>query len=463
MYLLYSLIYTIAIFFLLPFEYFKRPKDIRKRWLREKFGFYEFNLETFTPPYPPLGKGGNGGVVWVHAVSVGEVMAALPMLKSLKKRYPSRGIILSTITDTGQKVAREGAPEDTIIVYLPFDIASILNTVLKRIKPEILIVIETELWPNLFRVFKENGIPVILFNGRISEGSFKGYKKVSFFMKRILSYVDFFGMQGEEYAERIRSLGANKSRVKTLGNFKFDTRPPSQIPEWTKKIKGPVIIAGSTYEREEEFLTSVYLELKKDFPDLNLIIAPRHPERFKGVEDMLSSKGISFIKRSAFSTQHLAPPPLPSPSRREGEGGGELSNSRHSELSEATDWQTIKGMIILLDTIGELSAVYGIADIAIIGKSFKGYGGQNPLEPAYWEKPILCGPHMENFPVIKDFYNAGAALEVNEEGLYAKLKELLRSPEKAKEIGSKAQELYRRNAGAVERAMEIIARYVNEY
>jgi 3-deoxy-D-manno-octulosonic-acid transferase len=437
MYLLYSLIYTIAIIFLLPFEYFKRPKDIRKRWLREKFGFYEFNLEI-TPPYPPLGKGGNVGVIWVHAVSVGEVMAALPMLKSLKKRYPSRGIILSTITDTGQKVAREGAPEDTIIVYLPFDIASILNTVLKRIKPEILIVIETELWPNLFRVFKENGIPVILFNGRISEGSFKGYRKVSFFMERVLSYVDFFGMQSEEYAKRIRSLGANKSRVKTLGSFKFDTRPPSQIPEWTKKIKGPVIIAGSTYEREEEFLTSVYLELKKDFPDLNLIIAPRHPERFKGVEDMLSSKGISFIKRSAFST-------------------------RHSKLSEATDWQTIKGMIILLDTIGELSAVYGIADIAIIGKSFKGYGGQNPLEPAYWEKPILCGPHMENFPVIKDFYNAGAALEVNEEGLYAKLKELLRFPEKAKEIGSKAQELYRRNAGAVERAMEIIARYVNEY
>jgi len=452
MYLLYSLIYTIAIIFLLPFEYFKRPKDIRKRWLREKFGF----LNSAFVPHP-------SSLIWVHAVSVGEVMAALPMLKSLKKRYPSRGIILSTITDTGQKVAREGAPEDTIIVYLPFDIASILNTVLKKIKPEILIVIETELWPNLFRVFKENGIPVILFNGRISEGSFKGYKKVSFFMKRILSYVDFFGMQGEEYAERIISLGANKSRVKTLGNFKFDTRPPSQIPKWTKKIKGPVIIAGSTYEREEEFLTSVYLELKKDFPDLNLIIAPRHPERFKGVEDMLSSKGISFIKRSAFSTQHLAPQPPPSPSRGEGEGWGELSNSRHSELSEATDWQTIKGMIILLDTIGELSAVYGIADIAIIGKSFKGYGGQNPLEPAYWEKPILCGPHMENFPVIKDFYNAGAALEVNEEGLYAKLKELLRSPEKAKEIGSKAQELYRRNAGAVERAMEIIARYVNEY
>jgi 3-deoxy-D-manno-octulosonic-acid transferase len=426
MYLLYSLIYTIAIIFLLPFEYFKRPKDIRKRWLREKFGF----LNSSFVPHP-------SSLIWVHAVSVGEVMAALPMLKSLKKRYPSRGIILSTITDTGQKVAKEGAPEDTIIVYLPFDIASILNTVLKRIKPEILIVIETELWPNLFRVFKENGIPVILFNGRISEGSFKGYRKVSFFMKRILSYVDFFGMQGEEYAERIRSLGANKSRVKTLGNFKFDTKPPSQIPEWTKKIKGPVIIAGSTYEREEEFLTSVYLELKKDFPDLNLIIAPRHPERFKGVEDMLSAKGISFIKRSAFSTQH-------------------------SELSEATDWQTIKGMIILLDTIGELSAVYGIADIAIIGKSFKGYGGQNPLEPAYWEKPILCGPHMENFPVIEEFFKEGAAIRVGEEDLLTKLKDLLLSPEKSKAIGSKARMLYNKNAGAVEKAMEIIEKRISK-
>jgi len=463
MYLIYSLMYIIAIIFLLPFEYYKRPKDIRKRWLREKFGFYELNLETFTPPYPPLGKGGDGGVVWVHAVSVGEVMAALPLLKSLKERYPSKGIILSTITDTGQRLASERAPEGTTVVYLPFDIFLILNAILKKIRIEILIVIETEIWPNLFKVFKENGIPLILLNGRISENSFNGYKKISFFMKRVLSYVDFFGMQGEEYAERIRSIGVDNGKVMNLGNFKFDTRPPLQIPEWTEKIRGPVIIGGSTHEGEEELITSVYIELKKDFPDINLIIAPRHPERFKEVEDMLSSKGVAFIKRSAFSTQHLAPLPSPSPLEGEGRGGGELSNSQHSKLSEATDWQTIKRMIILLDTIGELSAVYGRADIAVIGKSFRGSGGQNPLEPAYWGKPILCGPHMENFPVIKDFYNEGAALEVNEEGLYAKLKELLMSPEKAKEIGSKAQQLYRKNTGAVDRAMEIIARYVNEY
>ena len=431
MYLIYSLIYIFVLIFLLPSQYLKRPKDLRKRWLREKFGFFNLSLRTSTSPLPPLTKEGCGGVIWVHAVSVGEVMAALPLLKSLRKRYKSKNIILSTITDTGQKVARERAPEGTMIVYLPFDITSVLNAVLKKTRLEILIVIETELWPNMFRVFRENGVPVILLNGRISENSFKGYKKISFFMKKVLSYVDFFGMQGEDCAERIRSLGVNSSRVANLGNFKFDARPPSQIPEWTNKIRGPVITAGSTHEGEEEFLTSIYIELKKDFPELNFIIAPRHPERFKGVEDMLGSKGIPFIKRSILSSHRTRP-------------------------------NTLEGKLILLDSVGELSAIYGISDIAIIGKSFKGYGGQNPLEPACWGKPILCGPHMENFPVIKDFYEVGAAIEVNEEELYSKLKELLLSPDRAKEIGSRAQELHRKNAGAVERAMEIITRYVPE-
>ncbi len=434
MYLFYSLIYFIVIIFLLPFEYFKRPKALRKRWLREKFGFFDSSLILHPSSF-----------IWVHAVSVGEVMASLPLLKMLRERYPSKGIVLSTITDTGQKVAKENAPDGTIIIYLPFDIALILNKVLKTIRPEILIVIETELWPNLLKIFRENVVPVILLNGRISEDSFKGYKRISFFMKRVLSGVNFFGMQGELYAERIRSLGVNSSRIKVLGNFKFDTTPPSQIPEWAKNINGPVITAGSTHEGEEELITSIYIELKKDFSDLNLIIAPRHPERFKGVEELLKSKGLSFIMRSAFSTSNTLTPPL----AKGGEGG-------FSEL------HVLKGELILLDTVGELSAIYGISDIAVIGKSFKGYGGQNPLEPAYWGKPILCGPHMENFPVIEDFYREGAAVEVNEEGLYQKLRELLMSPEKSKEIGFKAQQLYRRNTGVVEKAMEIIAGYINK-
>ena len=426
MYFIYSLIYAIVIFFLLPFEYFKRPGDLRTRWLREKFGLLDLEPRASKPPGRTLDQSGS---VWVHAVSVGEVIAAAPLLKRIRERYPAKGIILSTITDTGQKVASERAPAGTKIVYLPFDVPLVLNPVLRRANPCLLIVIETELWPNMFRLFGAHRIPVILMNGRISEKSFRGYQKISFFMKRVLSNVDFFGMQNDEYAGRIISLGVDRARVKTLGNFKFDSGPSSRPPEWAAKIKGPVITAGSTHEGEEELMASLYLALKKDFPNLNVIIAPRHPERFRSVADMLCARGVPFVKRSDF--EH---------------GNGSSS---------------IEGQLILLDSVGELSSVYGMSDIAVIGKSFRGAGGQNPLEPAYWGRPVICGPHMENFPVIQDFYEEGAAIEVNEEGLYVQLKELLVSPDRAKEIGSRAQKLYRRNSGAVEKAMEVIARYIS--
>ena len=440
MYFLYSLLYCVVLLFLLPLHYLKRPKQLRKRWLREKFGFINPSLFSLTK----VGiEGGYNGIIWVHAVSVGEVMAALPLLKKLREKYPSKNITLSTITDSGQKVGREGAPEGTSVVYLPFDIPFILRTVLRRFKPELLITIETELWPNIFKIFKEHGIPVILLNGRISGNSFKGYKKIFFFMKRVLAHVDLFCMQSELDAERIRSLGVERDRIKVLGNFKFDTKPPSAIPEWAERISGPVLIAGSTHEGEEELIMSVYRELKKDFFDLNLIIAPRHPERFQGVEDLLRSKGLSFIKRSEFRTSNPLTPPL------EKVGGGGFSEP-----------QFLKGEIILLDTVGELSAVYGIADIAIIGKSYKGYGGQNPLEPAYWGKAIVCGPHMENFPFIRDFYSQGASLEANEESLYSALRGLLYSPEKVRKMGDKAKEIYMKNSGAVEKAMKVLTQYI---
>jgi len=436
MYFLYTLLYYAILVFILPFQYLKRPKKLKKRWLREKFGFI---------------KGGLGGIIWIHAVSVGEVMAAIPLLKKLREKYPSKSLMLSTITDTGQKVARERVPEGTMVFYLPFDIPIILKRVFERMRPELLITIETELWPNLFRISRQYGIPVILLNGRISEKSFKGYKKASFFMKEVLSNVALFCMQSEMDAERISSIGVNEGRIKVLGNFKFDIKPPSKIPEWSEGMKGPVLIAGSTHDGEEEFLISVYMKLKKDFTDLNFILAPRHPERFKNVEDLLRSKGVSFIKRSALSTSNPTLPPLV----KGGEGGFSELRTPNSEL------QSFKGIVILLDTVGELSAVYGISDIAIIGKSFKGYGGQNPLEPAYWGKPIVCGLHMENFPFIKDFYREGAAFEVDEDGLYSKLRELLLLPEKAKETGLKAQQLYKKNTGAVDRAIEVIAGYIS--
>jgi 3-deoxy-D-manno-octulosonic-acid transferase len=248
-------------------------------------------------------------------------------------------------------------------------------------------------------------------------------------MRKVLSCVDAFGMQSDDYAERLRSLAADSRNIQITGSFKFDATPRTQAPPWSSYIGRPVLVAGSTHEGEEELMASVYTDLRKDFPGLNLIIAPRHPERFGRVEEMLRDQGVQFCKRS--------------------------------ELFEGQRADSLHGTIVLLDSVGELSAVYSIATIAIIGKSFKGFGGQNPLEPAYWGVPVVCGPHMENFPVIQDFYHAGAAVQASEEGLTHTLRELLLSPGQAQEIGFNARKLYQKNAGAVEKAMKIIEQYIS--
>ena len=418
--LIYSALYLIALLFLLPFEYRKRPKEFRHRWLREKFGYFQ------TSALPGFRA---SSLIWIHAVSVGEVMAAIPLLKRLKERFPSANLTVSTITDTGQKIALEKTPDNTKVIYLPFDLGFILKKALKSMQPSLFIAMETELWPNLFRAIKKQGIPVMIMNGRISDDSFKGYKKIKFFMKDIIGCVDLFGMQDSVYSQRIKSLGAPEDKIKVLGNFKFDTKPSGNIPEWTKAITHPVIIAGSTHRGEEEIVLSAYSALKKDFPELNLIIAPRHPERFREVEELVRGKSLKYIKRSGLKAE-----------------------SRE---------QSAEGQIIILDAMGELSAVYGACDIAIMGGSFITHGGQNLLEPAYWARPVICGPHMENFPFAKEFYEKGAAIEVDEPGLFNKLKELLQSPEKRNATGNKAKELYSEKAGAVERAIKEIEKFLN--
>ncbi len=413
MLLIYSVLYAIVLAFLFVPQYLKRSSELRGRWLREKMGRIEYSPAGDRP-------------IWVHAVSVGEVSASILLLKKIRAAYPERRIILSTITDTGQKIAREKAPSGTQVVYLPFDLLFILRRWLARTDPCMMIIIETELWPNLFRACALRGIPILLLNGRISGKSGQGYRRISFFMKEVLRNVSVFGMQGDIDAERLLAMGADKAKVKVLGNFKFDMDMPGSAPAWARGLKGPVIVAGSTFDGEEEMIVSAWKENLAKFPSLTLILAPRHPERFKDVEGMLAANRVPYVKRSSLRG-----------TEDHGENG-----------------------IVLLDTIGELTVVYGVADIAIIGKSFRGTGGQNPLEPAYWGKAIICGPHMENFPFIRDFYAEAAAFEVEESGLAKKIRELLVSPEKAQTAGEKAKELYLRNSGAVDRAMEIIREFL---
>lgn len=410
---LYSFLYSIALSLLLPFEYAKRPPSERRRWLREKFGYLTLPRSNDT-----------GALLWIHAVSMGEVLSAVPFIRELKRRYPSLRIVLSTITDTGQKVARERLSDSADIIYLPFDLVSVCRLTLRRVRPAAFIAVETELWPNTFRVLKEEGIPILVMNGRVSENSFKGYQRIRFFIKDVLECVDMFCMQDTTYAERIRSLGADAKKITVVGNFKFDIIPPNTLRELPALRKGPVILAGSTHEGEEELIVSVFDQIKGDFPGLTLIVAPRHPERFRAVAHMIKAKGLPYEKRSEIR-------------------GG------------------VSGNLIILDTVGELGSFYRVCDIAVMGGSFIGGGGHNPLEPAFWGKPVLCGPSMENFPFISDFYKEGAAEETDRERLSTALKELLRSPEKRKTMGEKAKALYHREAGAVRRALTILERYLN--
>jgi len=426
MFLAYSLLYTVTLLALLPYEYFRRPKDSRQRWLRERFGFITLPPAT-----------GDSPLLWIHAVSVGEVFSAIPLIRELKGRYPSFHIVISTVTDTGQKLARERISDIAYPVYLPFDLVFVLKGLMKRVKPRIFIAMETELWPNAFRVLRRAGIPILVLNGRISDRSFKGYKKIRFFIKKVVRWVDMFCMQEEVYKERIQALGADEHRIRVTGNFKFDTKPSDNIPEWFKSLRGPVIVAGSTHEGEEELMVSVCMRLRNEHPELNLIIAPRHPERFQKVGEMLGAQSLRYIKRSQMTPQ--------SADRGQKEG----------------NTQQLSGMIIILDTIGELAPAYGVADVAVIGGSFSSHGGHNPLEPAFWARPVVCGPHMENFPFIQDFYREGAALESSAEGLYRVLNELLSSPEKRTAMGKRARLLYDKKAGAVQKAMAILERYLN--
>jgi len=429
MFFIYTVLYCIIAAVLLPFEYLKRPAPARKRWLKEKFGISGL-------PVSPQGQPS----LWVHAVSMGEVIAAVPFIREIRKRHPSLRIVLSTITDTGQQVARERLSGDAHIIYLPFDIPLILKRLIRKIRPLVFIAMETELWPNIFRVLHREGTAVLVMNARLSERSFRGYRRITFFMKTVLRSVDMFCAQEEAYAARIRALGVDPERVTVTGNFKFDTRPPEMVPRWSEILNGPVILAGSTHPGEEDLIVSVVERLRKDFPDLNLILAPRHPERFGEVERLIRAKGLSYVKRSELSEQaglHIA---------------DSQSTTRHSTPK-----------IVILDTVGELASAYGACDVAVVGGSFIPHGGQNPLEPASWGKAIVCGPHMENFPFIVDFYREGAALQTGGEGLYETLRELIGSPEKRTTMGEKAQALALAKGGAVGRTADVLERYLERH
>jgi len=424
MLLLYNLFSIIAVLLYLPILVMKKGPEDRIRFIRERLGASRYAKTD----------------IWVHAVSVGEVIACVPFLKALKKKFPGKGIVLSTTTYTGQKVARDRFPEAGRIMFMPCDTWPCITPAVKGLRPEIFITIETELWPALFSALKKNGSRIIILNGRISNKSFKGYRRFRFFMKKLLSYVDFFYMQGKTDAEKIQAIGAGKNKVGVMGNFKYDISFDTAGPlDWLADIRGRILLAASTHKGEEDIILNAYESVRRTYPDLKLILAPRHPERFNEVEEILKKRDLKFIRRSKINKLSA------------------ISNQQSAEAVQHSEPSNGDFDIILLDTIGELSRVFSNVALAFVGGSLVPVGGHNILEPAYWAKPIIFGPYMDNFPMAKEFLDQAAAVKVYDaHELIIAANDLLNNTERAGHMGMKAKALVENNAGAVKKAIELV-------
>ncbi len=411
---IYTLLYYAAAGALLPKEFFKRESGVRWRWLREKLGIF--------PKYDSA-----KNLVWIHAVSVGEVIAISRLVKELCKNYD---VLISTITDTGQEVAAKrfkGLPVKTI--YLPLDCPFAIKRTLKAFKPRVLLIAETELWPNLI-VTSSKQIPVCLINGRLTEKSFKRYKKIKFFIKPVLNCFSFLAVQEEVYRKRFVELGVKEDRIFVTGNTKFDIEIKNIEFSWEKALIKPVILAGSTHEPEEKLIAEAFLRLEVP---ATLLVVPRHPQRFDQVESILR-----FIIKDYADVCFYR-----------------LSKAKFEDLKI----KKYKKMIILIDQMGILGSLYRICDIAVIGGSFIPHGGQNPLEAIYWKKTVIFGPSMENFPFIKEFLDKKACIQTDSQELFEELKKLVQDEKLRKELGEAAYKIFKKKSGATERIFKILKKY----
>jgi 3-deoxy-D-manno-octulosonic-acid transferase len=426
-YLTYNIL---SVFILLPvciYHIYRSISRGRPHALAERFGFI---------PKEVIKKIAGRKVIWLHAVSVGESIAARPLLKALRNRYPDHAIAVSNTTETGRSVV-SGFPEADICIYFPFDFLPAVCRTIKLISPELIIIMETEIWPNFTREARKRGIPLILANGRISDGSFSGYQRFSWFFRHSLEHFSRLCMQTETDHERIVAVGAPPDRVMTIGNLKYDI-PFRQIDdEGRNKLRRQysipdrmiVLAAGSTHAGEEQCLIDTYRELLTTVTDLFLVLVPRHPERTEEVAGLLKLSGLQF--------------------------------RRLTSLSAAGQFKP--GEVLLVDTIGEMMSIYALSDVAFVGGSLVPTGGHNLLEPASLGIPSVFGPHMANFREIAALvlqYGAGIQAETAER-LTDSFRALITSAELRQVLGQNGLKLMRDNGGATERHMEVIARFLS--
>jgi 3-deoxy-D-manno-octulosonic-acid transferase len=396
------------------------------------------------------------GSVWIHAVSVGEALSGIALCRRLKEAYPDRRLIISTTTLTGQGLARERMPFADAVFYFPLDWAFCVRRALQAVQPSIVVVLETEIWPNFLREAQRRNVPVVFVSGRISDRSFARYKGylglfglfLRPFLGRVLADASAFFMQSERDAERIRALGAPPGRVSVSGNLKYDLELPASTPlaDWLgaeapRRGRSPIIVAGSVVATEEPLALIAFGTLQGEYPKALLVLAPRKPERFEAAAEFIDESHRKFIRRSQL--------PIPGPSQ----------NGASPGQAVLPDDVTV----ILLDSIGELASLYRLADGAFVGGSLVPSGGHNILEPAAFGKIPVFGPSMGNFAEIASrFTGAGAALQVESpEDAGVAWIELLRDPERMKRMGETARSLVEGSRGATERAFQEICKHLN--
>jgi len=448
-YLLYNILFTFFLIFAGPYFLFRALIDERfRRELIQRMGF----LPTLSLKRP----------IWVHAASVGEVFCSIPLLKIIKKEFPQCHIVLTTMTRTGHEAARIQIPEADTVLFFPIDHPLVIRRAIKRIKPSLLLIAETELWPNLLRRCGEKGIPIVLFNGRVSQKSLRGYLFLKSLFKGCLKSITAFLMQTEEDRARIIEIGAPAEKTSVVGNLKFDqtfsTIAPQGVEQTAKSFglcgNEKILIAGSTHDGEEEILISLFKDLRKIHPYLILLLAPRHLDRLGEVEKILKRESIPWKKRSGFT-------PLESPTLHTLHGGVKapslltgltMDQDRSDQGKNELSW------VILLDTMGELMGLYSLGTLVFIGGSLVPVGGHNPLEPLFFKKCVLFGPFMFNFSEVSRglIESGGATLVTGKKDLLLHLKHLLSDERACKEMGEKGFQFLQKHQGATERIFKEI-------
>lgn len=369
--------------------------------------------------------------IWVHAVSVGEVLSARPLLAALRARYPELRLVLSTTTMAGQQLARRSVREADEVFFFPIDLGPIVRRTLEVVKPRLFVTVETELWPVLLHECRRLGVKTMVVNGRLSSRSFPRYRLARPFMRRVLQDVDRLCVQSDEAARRFVDIGADPSRITVTGSLKFDAVDASAGVRGRDRVlryfripaTRPVLVAGSTMRGEEAAVLRAFRRVRASVPGTMLLLAPRHPERFDDVEQLCRGEGWKTQRRTALAI----------------------------DAEPSAD-------VVVLDTIGELASLYQLATVVFVGGSLVPTGGHNVLEPAVFGKPIIFGPYMDNFREIADACVAAeAAVRLDDEGqLEDEVVRLLTDPVKRARLGAAARALVDANRGANDRTMAVI-------